>query len=742
MPTSEEPARISRAEIARHAGVGRAAVSNWESRHEDFPRPARIDGRETFDVDAMATWFDGRLIPANMLRKGEHEGLDYGSRFRRSLGRRSPAEERIRPPSFELFHAPRELNIRVDPGLLGNLRASSSPAGLSWLASLLYLEANQPAMWSSMVDLARSEADWAGIGNAWRAFGAEDRILSRVPAPDFRVEFTAAPADVVRSVSTREKGLPAADVLRQLVEDYSRSQGRLAGQLCTPRTVATMAVAALADVVPERPRIHDPYCRAGEFLDEAVTQLSRDDGRPEIVTGHNPDAVGGLAEMNLWLRGVEPAIDRSFWWENPDSRQFDLIVTNPPFNMRLPDEVIQRHPWRYGRPPPHNGNFAWLQYVVSRLSPRGRAAVVMSNNAGVSSNVREAEIRAAMIEDGVVECVITLPPNLFPGTGIPVSLWLLRAPAGRPLDTLFVDATELGTEVSRALRTLRPDAVDRIVEVLRRWRTGVGVDEPGLARSVPVTALREKNHVLSPGVHIRAVPSGPEHRDVTELSWVASALHERLRPVTWDVLELPDLSLAPDVPVVPLGALCELRVGLGGSRVRGDIQRADGIPVVLPKHLRSGRIAERPSTGLPPERVRAMGGYLLQPDDLLLSRTAERGRVARVSSEESGWIPSTGLIRIRIKDARLTPVYLTHLLLSEAVHSWMGRHTAGTVVPAITLTALAELPVVMVPLDEQGRLSAALEAVLEQERLHEQLAATTRKMREALARSLFAVPEV
>lgn len=537
-----------------------------------------------------------------------------------------------------------------------------------------------------------------------------------------------------------------ADLFVQLIEQYAQAEGRKSAQHFTPRAVVRLAVDTVTDVAPVRPRIYDPFCRAGEFLDEAVTRLPPDRNAELRVTGHNPNrALLPIAQMNLLLHGVASLIDDRQWREAPGQQYFDLIFANPPFNARLPEEEIHRVRWRYGPPPAHNGNYAWLQHVVSRLGPDGRAVVVMTNNAGFTVNPRERRIRAAMIEDGAVECVIGLPPNLFVGTGIPVSLWLLRAPAGQPVDVLFIDATNLGTSVTRALRTLSLENAGRILDTLGRWRRGENVDETGFARAVAVAELRASGYKLGPPSHVEPLrpdrdPSA-EHGRAMDLLRRSSGLGNRIHGLDREVATLIDAARAPAAfPRIELGELCGLKAGPGGSRLRGEVHQADGVPVLLPRHLEHGKIVDRPGTGVSEDTAQALDAYSLKVDDLVISRTAERGRTARIRTEQAGWLFSTGLIRLRIRSDEILPGYLAHVLLSESCHAWMIRHMAGTVVPAITLTTLARLPVPLPSRTEQEHLSTALDAVMEQAQVYAELATATQTLQETLTRSLFADP--
>src|SRR5262249_56121272 len=127
------------------------------------------------------------------------------------------------------------------------------------------------------------------------------------------------------------------------------------------------------------------------------------------VFGHNPNRTSwSLAQMNLRLHGVEPSIEYDYWWVSHSTEKFDIVFANPPFNMRLPEEVVERGDWRYGVPPARNGNYAWLQLVVARLGRGGRAAVVMPSNAGFPTTRPQNAIPPAMAADAPVEHVTRL----------------------------------------------------------------------------------------------------------------------------------------------------------------------------------------------------------------------------------------------------------------------------------------------------------------------------------------------
>ena len=168
-----------------------------------------------------------------------------------------------------------------------------------------------------------------------------------------------------------------------------------------------------------------------------------------------------LAKMNLAIRGLEANLGKhnadSFHDDQHKTLKANYILANPPFNVsdwggeRLQEDVR----WRYGIPPAGNANFAWLQHMLHHLNPVGGVAGTVLANGSLSSNTsNEGVIRQNMINGDVIECIVSLPGQLFYSTGIPVSLWIMRkgktdAAKGK---ILFIDARKMGHMVDRTHR--------------------------------------------------------------------------------------------------------------------------------------------------------------------------------------------------------------------------------------------------------------------------------------------------
>jgi len=517
---------VSTADIARLAEVERPAVDNWRRRHPDFPKRRRIAGQGLYLVEDVAVWLDGRKIPRNRLKNGEPVAITYGDRFRRNLGFPRPATSAQGDPYRVLWQE------------LGSLRgATNVGAHEDLVLALLYLRACDGDRWA---DLVRS------VGHP-RLPGESGHLLERaVTAQESSIPYLRrmVPATITGAGDHQRldriicildrviQGSPpatdrpgvdaAADVFRDLLARLAAVEGKRSGEFYTPQNVVRLLVEALEP----RPnsRMYDPCCGSGSLLVGAALHA-----RSHGVSPLTPSLTGQalterswtLAKMNMMLHGTTgdlgPHPASALRQDLHAGQRFDVVIANPPFNMRrwsdIDPECDPR--WRYGPPPENNANFAWLQHIVSSLAEGGRAAVIMANAAGSSENVRERSIRAAMVEDGTVEGLIALPPQLFFSTAIPVTIWLLRSSApGAGRSILFIDATATGTMASRSQRVLTDDGIARIVGSYREWRnqgkTEVLPGIPGFSVSVAAQEIRKRGYLLNPRAYVTVPTMQPD----------------------------------------------------------------------------------------------------------------------------------------------------------------------------------------------------------------------------------------
>ncbi|MEX3105978.1 MULTISPECIES: class I SAM-dependent DNA methyltransferase [unclassified Streptomyces] len=298
------------------------------------------------------------------------------------------------------------------------------------------------------------------------------------------------------------------DAYEYLLDAFARMEGRRGGEFHTPQSLTQLVVTMLG---PFRGRVYDPVCGAAGMLARAAGAY----GRHVYGQEHN-ERTWRLARMNLLVHGIDADLsDR--WADTLSADQHPrltahYVLAHPPFNISDWPRDVSDPRWAYGVPPANNANYAWLQHVISKLTPNGTAAVILANGSLHSRNKAEAEIRRAMVEADLVSCIVALPPQLFSSTSIPACLWILdKDKASRRNQILFIDAHDMGEMVSKTERVLTDADIFSIASTYRTWR-GSGLpyeNRPEFCHSAPLEAVRDNDYALIPGLYVTPPPPPP-----------------------------------------------------------------------------------------------------------------------------------------------------------------------------------------------------------------------------------------
>ena len=274
------------------------------------------------------------------------------------------------------------------------------------------------------------------------------------------------------------------DAYEYFMMKFAQESGKSKGQFYTPGEVSRIIARLIGiDSIEHRPgklwTLYDPACGSGSLL------IRADDESPSgcnvSIFGQEKDvSTAGLAMMNLVLHGKPTAeIKKGSTLSSPDfhdkdghMRKFDFIVMNPPFSDKswsdgidLNDEKYKRFTL-YGTPPSKNGDYAWFLHVLASLNATGKAGIVMPHGVLFRGNAEE-DIRRKILMTHYIKGIISLPPNLFYGTGIPACIILIdKENAQGRTGIFFIDAGE-GFMKDGSKNRLREQDIERIVRVFK-----------------------------------------------------------------------------------------------------------------------------------------------------------------------------------------------------------------------------------------------------------------------------------
>jgi type I restriction enzyme M protein len=330
--------------------------------------------------------------------------------------------------------------------------------------------------------------------------------------------------DLVSTIGLGDKESRSKDILGRVYEyflsEFASAEGKKGGQFYTPRCVVGVLVEMLA---PFKGRVFDPCCGSGGMFVQSEKFVEAHGGRVGDISVFGQESnptTWRLARMNLAIRGIEGNLGAepadSFHHDLHKDLKADFILANPPFNMsdwggeRLREDLR----WKHGVPPSGNANYAWVQHFIHHLSPTGTAGFVLANGSMSSNQSGEGEIRQAIVEADLVDCMVALPGQLFYSTQIPVCLWFLARDKrnhrfrDRRGNVLFIDARKLGRLIDRVHRDLTDEDIQKIAGTYHAWRGDKGAgkykDVAGFCMSAKVEEIRAHGHVLTPGRYVGA----------------------------------------------------------------------------------------------------------------------------------------------------------------------------------------------------------------------------------------------
>jgi len=354
--------------------------------------------------------------------------------------------------------------------------------------------------------------------------------------------------DLVGNIALGHAKARSADVLGHVFEyflgEFALAEGKKGGQFYTPRSVVELLVEMLE---PYKGRVFDPCCGSGGMFVQSEKFVTGHQGKVNDISIYGQESnrtTWRLCKMNLAIRGIDSSPVK---WNNEGSflndahkdLKADYVIANPPFNDSdwSGDLLRKDGRWKHGVPPAGNANYAWIQHFLYHLSPSGMTGFVLAKGSLTSKSSGEGEIRKALIEERLVDCIVNLPAKLFLNTQIPASLWFLsRNKANgryrsRTDEILFIDARNEGHLINRRTRELSAEDIQQIASTYHNWRNPEGKyeDIKGFCNSAGIERVRELDYVLTPGRYV-GLPDDEDDFDFKErFTGLKSEFEEQLK---------------------------------------------------------------------------------------------------------------------------------------------------------------------------------------------------------------------
>lgn len=344
-------------------------------------------------------------------------------------------------------------------------------------------------------------------------------VLPKIYAdPDLNKQRLGELIDLIGTIGFNQPGHSSKDLLGQVYEyflgQFADAEGKSGGQFYTPSSIVKLLVEMLE---PYKGRVYDGCCGSGGMFVQSEKFIEQHGGRLGDISIYgqesNPTTLR-LAKMNLAIRGIDTKIELgdTFLHDKHKDLKADFIMANPPFNISdwSGEQLREDIRWKYGVPPVGNANYAWLQHFVHKLTPNGTAGIVLANGSMNSNTGSEGEIRKAMIEAGLIDCMVALPAQLFYNTMIPACLWFLARNRktgkfrDRSNEILFIDARKLGTMINRRNKELSDADIQKITSTYHNWRNLKGQydDIAGFCKAADIQEVINNNYVLMPGRYV------------------------------------------------------------------------------------------------------------------------------------------------------------------------------------------------------------------------------------------------
>jgi type I restriction enzyme M protein len=269
--------------------------------------------------------------------------------------------------------------------------------------------------------------------------------------------------------------------------EFAMSEGQKGGEFFTPTSVVRFIVEVIE---PYAGKIYDPACGSGGMFVQSAKFIREANHDLSDIYVYGQEYMGEtarLAKMNLMVNNIRGEITEVNSYEgDPYSSlgKFDFVMANPPFNVKSVKESTVKGDerfYKYGLPKNRgkntgdsitDANYLWISLFATSLNETGRAGFVMPNSASDAGN-SEYDIRKKIVDSGMVDCMVSMPSNMFFTVTLPATLWFFdnqKAASDRKDKILFLDARNTYHQINRAQREWKEEHIQNLAAIVRLYR--------------------------------------------------------------------------------------------------------------------------------------------------------------------------------------------------------------------------------------------------------------------------------
>lgn len=374
------------------------------------------------------------------------------------------------------------------------------------------------ARWDTIAKAAHTPEIGSIIDNAMRAIEAENKTLKDVlpknyASPDLDKQVLGDVVDIFTNRIDMSDKKQSEDLLGRTYEyciaKFAEKEGKSGGEFYTPSSIVNTLVSILKPF--DNCRVYDCCCGSGGMFVQSAKFIRAYSGNRGSISIYGQEANADtwkMAKMNMAIRGIDadlgPYQADTFTNDLHPTLKADFILANPPYNYspwnqeKLLDDVR----WKYGTPPAGNANYAWIQHMIHHLAPNGKIGLVLANIALSSQQCGEGEIRQKIIEDDLIEGIISMPSNLFYSVTLSVTLWFITKGKKQKGKTLFIDARHMGHMVDQSHRDFSEEDIQKLATTFEKFQNGTLENVKGFCYVATTEDIAKQDYILTPGRYV------------------------------------------------------------------------------------------------------------------------------------------------------------------------------------------------------------------------------------------------